>query len=146
MGNRISKLRQTAAALDSISKGLQELDLRNNPLTLGFVLPLQEPIEDKRLVLQGHQQEPIGAGSKSTWEVKYLLPRPDSQEDRIARERFDEATKVRRRVYEMLLTNTCPSLALLDGLEVERADIGRKDEVWRRLREMGVLKSLEAHV
>ena len=146
VGNRISKLRQTAAALDSISEGLQELDLRNNPLTLGFLLPLREPIDDKRLVLQGYQQEPADARPNSTWEVKYLLPRPDGQEDRVARERFDEATKVRRRVYEVLLMNTCPSLALLDGLEVERTDAGKKDEVWRRLREMGVLKTLESQV
>ena len=70
----------------------------------------------------------------------YLLPRLDKEIDTISRERLDEDTKLRRRVYEMLLVNACKDLQHLDGLEVDRSIVGKKDGIWERLVELGVLR------
>ena len=143
-GNRISKLRQTTAALETLGHSLQEMDLRNNPLTVGFYLPQREPLVDKQLVLQNRGGLTTNDTPGTDWEMKCLLPRLDEREDQLARERFDESTKIRRRVYEMLVTNTCQRLRLLDGLEVYREDIRKRDDVWQKLRELGVLKEWAA--
>lgn len=74
----------------------------------------------------------------------YLLPPSDREEDKAARERLDEDTKLRRRVYEMLLVASCKHLHILDGLDVEREDVGRRDEIWHRLRELGIVREKEA--
>ena len=74
-------------------------------------------------------------------EDAYLLPALNRENDRISSESLDEDTKLRRRVYEMLLLGTCKGLRVLDGLQVERKDVGRRDEVWGRLKELGILRS-----
>jgi len=43
-------------------------------------------------------------------------------------------------VYEMLVVCGCKRLKVLDGLEVDRGGVVRKDGVWERLREVGVLR------
>ena len=143
-GNRISKLRQTTAALETLGRSLKEMDLRDNPLTVGFYLPQRDPIADKQLVLQNRDCLATSDTPGTAWEMKCLLPRLNEREDQLARERFDEATKIRRRVYEMLVTNTCQRLRLLDGLEVCREEIEKRDNVWQKLRELGVLKGWAA--
>lgn len=52
-GNRISRLRRTASVLERIGPSLTELDLRQNPLTLGYYIPQQQPqvSTEQRLVL-----------------------------------------------------------------------------------------------
>ena len=142
-GNRVSRLRRTAAVLDRVGKGLLEVDLRNNPLTLGFYTPQEPPREEKRVVPHGriskatdddveHDLHSIGA---------YLMPALDKAADNLSRERLDEDTKLRRRVYEMLVTNGCKALERLDGLDVDRAMVGKRDDVWGRLIDLGVLKA-----
>ncbi|KAG7006474.1 hypothetical protein G7Y79_00014g036490 [Physcia stellaris] len=53
-GNRIERLRRTAAVLERVGKGLREVDMRACPLTVGFYVPpsqSQSPDDDKRLIL-----------------------------------------------------------------------------------------------
>lgn len=142
-GNRVSRLRRTAAVLDRIGKDLLEVDLRNNPLTVGFYTP-QEPAQEEKRVL------PYGRNSRASDEeaehdlqntAAYLLPGVDKAADNLSRERLDEDTKLRRRVYEMLVINGCKTLERLDGLEVDREMVGRRDGIWERLIELGVLKA-----
>ena len=141
-GNRVSRLRRTAAVLDRVGKGLLEFDLRNNPLTVGFYTPQEPAREEKRVVPHGRnsranedlEHDPQNAGA-------YLLPAVDKTADNISRERLDEATKLRRRVYEMLVINSCKMLKRLDGLEVDREMVSRRDGVWERLIDLGVLKA-----
>ena len=142
-GNRVSRLRRTAAVLDRVGKGLLELDLRNNPLTVGFYTPQEPAREEKRVVPHGRnsrsnedlaEHDPQNTGA-------YLLPAVDKTADNISRERLDEDTKLRRRVYEMLVINSCKTLKRLDGLEVDREMVSRRDGVWERLVDLGVLKA-----
>ena len=142
-GNRLSRLRRTAAVLDRLATELTAVDLRNNPLTVGFYTP-QAPTGDneKRIILRERTtprkdlDEDYEIGSARL----HVLSKLDRDADTASRERLDEDTKLRRRVYEMLLVNACKSIQCLDGLEVDRQAVGKRDGVWERLLELGVLK------
>lgn len=141
-GNRVSRLRRTAAVLDRVGNGLLEVDLRNNPLTVGFYTPQEIAREEKRVVPHGRNSkvsddEPA-LDLQNT--AAYLLPAGDKIADNLSRKRLDEDTKLRRRVYEMLVINGCKALERLDGLEVEREMVGKRDSIWERLIDLGVLK------
>lgn len=142
-GNRISRLRRTAAVLDRVGKGLLEFDLRNNPLTVGFYTPQEPAREEKRVVPHGRKSRVSDDEAECDLQntVAYLLPAVDKAADNLSRERLDEDTKLRRRVYEMLVINGCKTLERLDGLEVDREMVGRKDGIWERLIDLGVLKA-----
>lgn len=142
-GNRIAKLRHTASILEHLSPCLRELDLRHNPLTLGFYSPAQDLSDEKRLIIQHQSSSSSGqADTDAHWAMQHFLPRLNGNEDSRDRQRLDEATKIRRRVYEMLVSHTCSRLKWLDGLAINHGAVARKDGVWRRLRGLGVLKEV----
>lgn len=142
-GNRVSRLRRTAAVLDRVGKGLLEVDLRNNPLTVGFYTPQEPTREEKRVV--PHRRNSRVSDDEAEHDVQnivaYLLPAFDKAADNLSRERLDEDTKLRRRVYEMLVINGCKILERLDGLQVDREMVCRRDGIWARLIDLGVLKA-----
>ena len=142
-GNRLSRLRRTAAVLERLSMELVEVDARNNTLTVGFYTP-QPPSGGKETRVVVHDPASSSVDDEGNYEDQsakaYLLPRLDRDVDNISRERLDEDTKLRRRVYEMLLVSACKSLQHLDGLEVDRRMVAMKDGVWERLVELDVLK------
>lgn len=142
-GNRVSRLRRTAAVLDRLGEELLETDLRNNPLTVGFYTPQEPPRQEKQIVPHNPSQRSSDNDIEDIEKQAakaYLLPSLDNRSDNSSRERLDEDTKLRRRVYEMLIVNGCKKLEGLDGLEVDRGAVGRRDGVWERLVEIGVLK------
>ena len=147
-GNRLSRLRRTAAVIERLSGELLELDLRNNTLTVGFYTPRSTSNAgpaDKRLVVRDPSSSiSSGIGDESDYTAEsakaHLLPALDKDTDTISRERLDEDTKLRRRVYEMLLVSACKSLQRLDGLDVDRRAVSKTDGVWERLVELDVLK------
>lgn len=141
-GNRVARLRRTAAVLDRLGKGLLDIDMRNNPLTVGFYTPQESSRQEKQVVPHSSQRLPTddeedveGRDAKV-----YLLQPLDQGSDKLSRERLDEDTKLRRRVYEMLIVNACRNLERLDGLMVDRKTVGQRDGIWERLVELGVLK------
>ena len=151
-GNRIDRLRRTATILSHLSKveNLEEVDMRNNPLTVGFYTPqfCAGDTSEKRMVVS----DPIRSSNidnDDTWDWEsedrnaakaYCLPYLDKEVDTQSRERLDEDTKLRRRVYEMLAVGACKGLRRLDGVEGCGEDVGRRDGVWDRLVELGVLR------
>lgn len=143
-GNRISRLRQTTMVFERLSIELEELDLRWNPLTTGFYTPQESTLRPERsTALQAPKQilqtlQPENTNIQTTEE--YLLPALNKTLDSQLRARLDDDTKLRRRVYEMLILSSCRHLKALDGLQVERKSLGRKDGVWDRLLDLGVLK------
>lgn len=142
-GNRISRLRQTATVLERLGEALVEVDVRRNPLTVGFYTPQESTsAPEKQMVVQEHKHL-RESGAEESAEVgnarAYLLPLANRERDIQSRARLDEDTKLRRRVYEMLMVSGCAGLALLDGMEVNRSGVGRRDEVWERLTELGIL-------
>ena len=115
--------------------------MRNNPLTVGFYTPQPAGSKsEKQLVLSSSNPPQDDDEDEADPTEAYLLPASDREADKVARKRLDGDTKLRRRVYEMLLAANCKQLHMLDGLEVDRREIGRRDEIWERLRELGILR------
>ncbi|KAI1997828.1 Protein nud1 [Ophidiomyces ophidiicola] len=195
VGNRISRLRKCCQTLKTVGglKGcLTKVDLRGNPLTVGFY---PSPVSgngrsagvktDNLFTPKSHQLTrhvvveddtaddndalaPLGGcvdvarvehGDHASLtrpgfedvEVEiddpYTVPAANSAADKKYLAHLDEATKLRRRVVELMVhAATCSRLKVLDGLHVEERDAGhlKKDWVWERLVELGVLKK-KAH-
>ncbi|KAE8036858.1 hypothetical protein FH972_009491 [Carpinus fangiana] len=54
--------------------------------------------------------------------------------------RLDGETRLRRRVFELLLGARCPGLARVNGLPFEKEAVMAKDEVWEQLVALGVVQ------
>ncbi|KAL8713066.1 MAG: hypothetical protein Q9220_002926 [cf. Caloplaca sp. 1 TL-2023] len=148
-GNRISRLRRTACVLDRLNSELAEIDLRHNPLTLAYYNP-QQPLPNKtepQLAIMRNgpdcKEQDDGIRDSVRKCSTYLLPRVELDNDVVTREKLDEETKMRKRVYELLLSLRCKNLRILDGLSLDRRKVTCKDGVWERLIELGVLTSRE---
>ena len=143
-GNRLSKLRRTIRVLQRLGTTLLEIDLRNNPLTVGFHTPQEPAREDEnRMALQRRNQNQHTNNEDQDPELKrteaFLLPALNKEMDDTLRDRLDEDTKLRRRVHELLIAHTCPQLERLDGLHLDMKVVKKKDGVWERLVELGIV-------
>ena len=69
----------------------------------------------------------------------FLLPALNKEMDITLRERLDEDTQLRRRVHELLIAHACPRLERLDGVPVDMKAMKKKDGVWERLVELGIV-------
>ncbi|KAF2401358.1 hypothetical protein EJ06DRAFT_529489 [Trichodelitschia bisporula] len=141
VGNRLARLRKSMAVLGKLGH-VEALDLRDNPLSVGFY---PKAVENRMITTSASLHE--GADEEDFGEVEahstpQLLPPRDGEEDRLYFGRLDEDTKLRRRVYEILVSHSCPKLTDLDGLGFDRKRLHAKDEVWKRLVELGVVKKL----
>ncbi|KAL9119379.1 MAG: hypothetical protein Q9187_004065, partial [Circinaria calcarea] len=153
-GNRISRLRRTTSVLAKLGNLLEELDIRGNPLTVGFYpqTTVGHESSERRLIVTSTKvsSNPADEDEKEegdpdearqiTAAYHYLLPHAHHDLDQEHRRRLDEDTALRRRVYEMLVFGGCKRLGRMDGLALERREKGRKDGVWERLLELGVLR------
>ena len=147
-GNRLSRLRKNIAVLAKLS-ALEVLDLRGNVLSLGFYASCAFDIERLPSVAEhgaGRIVRGVGGfreGGLDACDEVVALPASDKEDDARYLERLDEDTKLRRRVYEMLLASGCKGLRVLDGMVFDRAAALMKDVVWERLVELGVLRKRE---
>ncbi|GAB7355966.1 hypothetical protein MBLNU459_g6598t1 [Dothideomycetes sp. NU459] len=148
-GNRIVRLRKTAAVLARM-EALKQCDLRENPFTLGFYPPSSPANQiPSRDLVPAMALEPAKADDAEEAQLQrraaasYTLSRTDSTADSDVLRTLDEDTKLRRKVYELLVVNGCLALAELDGLPLDRARVLKKDGVWTRLVELGVLRKTE---
>ncbi|TKX21950.1 leucine-rich repeat-containing protein 7 [Elsinoe australis] len=143
-GNRISRLRKCVETLAHF-KGLKELDLRDNPVSLGFYPALGTVGHDTQLIksaeLRGEQkQKPTLAEVQKAKEARYLLPAMAMEKDEEHKRIMDEDTKLRRRVHEILIASGCAGMKRLDGVEMDRGRVMKRDKAWVRLKELGILK------
>jgi hypothetical protein len=139
-GNRLARLRKTTAVLSKL-RALEVLDLRDNPFSIGF----HPKAVEKRVVtttIRLPDDESLNRVEEDTAEgnMQFLLPPCDKDTNVQYFARLDDGTKLRRRVYEMLLADNCSQLAELDGLRFVRDDVQVKDGIWDRLLLLGVLK------
>lgn len=198
VGNRITRLRRLCQVLRVVGGRdgcLNRVDLRGNPLTVGFypspvsgngkkMIGAGGPQKMHQLVKRknslgdddGNDEDDVAlaqlggcvdvARTTSTGENRGALIRPDAEEieveiddpytvppaDAAADEKYvvhlDEATRLRRRVVELMVhAATGSRLKMLDGLDMNCGNGGnsvvsglKKDWVWNRLVELGVLK------
>ncbi|KAF1984752.1 hypothetical protein K402DRAFT_434282 [Aulographum hederae CBS 113979] len=158
-GNRLGRLRRTGVVLGKLGAGvdggLKELDLRDNPFTVGFYEGVREgrvTVREQKSGNNGSRREnpdaddheyshpeTANADTEGADPSALLPPRVKSADSAFAA-RMDEETRLRRRVYEMLLANSCKRLERLDGGVFERESVLVKDAVWGRLVELGVVR------
>ncbi|PHH67138.1 hypothetical protein CDD81_2907 [Ophiocordyceps australis] len=100
---------------------LTQLDVRDNPLTLGFYAPLRV------LVPNGESQD------------AFVLPDADAERDGLFARRLDQATRLRRRLHQVALVASCTRLRKLDGLPIKRRDVLAQDEALDALVAQGLL-------
>lgn len=122
--NRIRRLRRTCLVLARLGF-LESVDLRDNPLTVGFYSPITKE----------------GQHSLSPSEARYHLPEGSQVEDAAWMKVLDEITGLKRRTIELLLVDHCKNLVRLDGLALCRDRICGRDGVWRNLTAQGVLQT-----
>jgi len=141
-GNRLSRLRKTIDVVQGLAKGgkLTTVDFRDNPVIMSIYGNLQQTPSDELAVTTLSSSADTGPLLDGN-EMQYLLPNGNAKLDQIYESRLDEDTKLRRRVFDLLLAAKCPKLHMVDGLPwgERRKKVLRKDETWARLKEMGVV-------
>ncbi|KAH7021151.1 uncharacterized protein B0I36DRAFT_333865 [Microdochium trichocladiopsis] len=126
-GNRLAEAGQVANVLAEFPH-LAKLDLRDNPTTLGFYPPLQTLVH-----VDEDGEKPFDP---------FVLPEGNAERDGQFLARLDMGTRMRRRLYEMVVQGRCQRLKSLDGLAVCRSDVSKKDAIWMALSKTGVLSSI----
>ncbi|KAJ5239128.1 hypothetical protein N7468_003747 [Penicillium chermesinum] len=185
VGNRLARMRRVCQVLSRLGRNgrnnpcsLQKLDIRGNPLTVGFYRPAVTGSgkQDDRRKLKNQEKAAVEQQKNRrdlsdaltdlnendhvvqavTWEEDgkpetdievndpFTLPRADPHADEKYLGHLDRATRLRRKVLELLLyAGTSGSLHTLDGLELRpslgnhSADMG---QAWTKLEELGVLR------
>ncbi|KAI1813501.1 hypothetical protein GGS20DRAFT_475892 [Poronia punctata] len=126
-GNRLSEAGKVANALAEFPH-LSRLDLRNNGATLGFYVPAQTLVS-----AAGEQKEPQEFDP-------FVLPDMDVELHNKFASRLDMDTRMRKRIYDMVILTDCTQLKFLDGLPVDRDMILRRDDVWEALVQSGIIE------
>lgn len=116
--NRIRKMRRTCLTLSRIA-ALRKVDMRDNPLTIGFYPPLAAEADAKDL---------------------YTLSSRNAVRDKKWVGLMDETTWMRRRAMELLLAECCPLVKEVDGLVLDRDVLVKEQADFQRLMRKGVLK------
>jgi len=135
-GNRLSRLRKNAAVLAKLDS-LTDVDLRDNPFSIGFY---PKGTDTRALTIHKSHSEPEDGEEDNEGAEPFTLPPADKEADAQYLARWDEDTKLRRRVYEMLLASSCGRLTALDGMVFDKKSVMVKDRVWERLVALGVVR------
>lgn len=189
---RLGELCQVLRAIGGRHGTLTHVDLRGNPLTVGFYPSLLSgsgkipkaqanhseatsnnvktlvkhgddwhrplptfgrcaDIVARRPNLAEHGEEHSAGNAEDNNAIEiddpYTVPPANAAADKKYVSRLDEATRLRRRIVELMIQASASGrLQVLDGLSVVDRDVGegdgkvKKDDVWRRLVELGVLR------
>ncbi|OAQ69744.1 conserved leucine-rich repeat protein [Pochonia chlamydosporia 170] len=125
-GNRLADSTRVTQLLTEFPH-LTQLDVRDNPVTLGFYAPLQVLVPTD------------GSGIADP----FILPDADVGRDETFASRLDEATRLRRRLHQVVLVASCSRLRVLDGLPVCRRDIMARDRLLQTLIDDGLVPDPE---
>ncbi|KFY14082.1 hypothetical protein V492_02862 [Pseudogymnoascus sp. VKM F-4246] len=131
-GNRLTRLRKTTGVLSQFSS-LANVDIRNNPVTLGFY----PPVTETRVALLQRSED----DGEVAVEDPFTLLDGDEAKDKAYAGRLDMETRMRRRVYEMLMVGGCRRLKMLDGLPANTEVAETKDAVWDELVKIGLVQN-----
>jgi len=122
--NRIKKMRRTCLTLSRIP-ALRKIDLRDNPLTVGFYPPM---------------------GAEAETKDAYRLSSRNAVQDKKWIGLMDEMTWMRRRAMELLLAECCSTVEEVDGFVLDRDLLVKEQADWQRLMKKGVLKEKSSTV
>ena len=138
-GNRIMRFRRTTEVICKIGQHVRILDCRSNPFTSGFYLAPHLERTSQKLVLKVPQEGPAEDSDPFNL-AAYLVPDADSDIDEAYHRQLDFGTRIRRRVYELMLLKSSKQLEKLDGLQINGERILATDGVWERLVELEVVQ------
>ncbi|KAI1115414.1 hypothetical protein F5Y14DRAFT_410506 [Nemania sp. NC0429] len=126
VGNRLVDARKIANTLAEFPH-LSRLDLRGNGATLGFYAPVQSLVSTE------------GDGKEAESDP-FVLPDVDVERQEKFASRLDLGTRMRKRVYDMVVLNDCRQLKMLDGLPVSKDTVSSRDDIWKALLENGIIE------
>lgn len=134
-GNRIGRMRFSTMVLGELPS-LAQVDLRNNPITIGFYTPVVERQSNHHEATQDQHdgEEPVPLDP-------YLLGSGDTTRDARFTSCMDMDTRMLRRYYEIIILMVCRRVKNLDGLAIDRSFLGRHDEVHAALLDAGIVQS-----
>ncbi|KAF5680576.1 Septation initiation network scaffold cdc11 [Fusarium heterosporum] len=121
-GNRLADSTQVTELLIEFPH-LTQLDLRDNPITIGFYAPMQMMVPTDR----------------NRYVDPFMLPDADVERDELFSSRLDQPTKLRRRLHQIVFAASCRRLRKLDGLGLDRETVLVKDAVFQALVAEGLL-------
>ncbi|RDA85738.1 hypothetical protein CP532_5949 [Ophiocordyceps camponoti-leonardi (nom. inval.)] len=124
-GNRLADATAATQLLTDFPH-LRQLDLRDNPMTLGLYCPA---------TMDGAR----GHGSEG-----FELTDASAERDVLFASRLDEATRLRRRLHQVVLVANCRRLRKLDGLTLRRDEVLARDGLLEMLVREGVVSDDEA--
>ncbi|KAH0605411.1 uncharacterized protein H6S33_004633 [Morchella sextelata] len=128
VGNRVRSVKKIASVLSGFPS-LSYLDLRMNPLTIGFYPP-----SSVRKAIQSAEDPDEYAKDPFT-----MMP-ADESVDATFQAQLDIDSAVVRRTYEITIGRRCPRMKELDGLTYNKEGSMREDEVWAELGRRGLVK------
>ncbi|KAH7133125.1 hypothetical protein B0J13DRAFT_561591 [Dactylonectria estremocensis] len=102
---------------------LTQLDLRDNPVTIGFYQSVQVLVSMDR----------------TGFVDQFMLPDGDMDRDEQYASRLDETTRLRRRLHQIVFAASCKRLRKLDGLPIQRQVVLFKDALYQTLVAEGLL-------
>lgn len=139
-GNRLEMRKERVVDVLTQMPHLKTLDLRGNPLTLGFYHPLQLATQLTVSAATDSYKTTETANESGSFE----LSASDGDKDAKFSKRLDIQTRMRRRIYEVLIIGSCERLKNLDGLSISRSEDKTGDNIWQRLKERGLIVEKES--
>lgn len=121
-GNRLTDSMSVTEVITDFPH-LTQLDLRDNPMTLGLYAPLQVLV----------------AADRTKYVDTFVLPDAEVERDESYSSRLDATTKLRRRLHQIVLVGSCKRLKKLDGLAIVREDVLTEDGLYQTLVREGLL-------
>lgn len=142
-GNRISRLRKTLRVLGHF-ESLDELDIRDNPFSLGFYPPTSPAPEgdEVQLVHTEDASAPVRESNTVDLKFRHVLPSAQHERDAAYMGRLDEDTRLRRKVYELSLAVKCRHLRKVDGLNWDAKKKMEMDGMWEKLVGLGIVEKV----
>ncbi|KAI0972947.1 hypothetical protein F4678DRAFT_427430 [Xylaria arbuscula] len=128
-GNQLSEAGKISSALAELPH-LSRLDLRNNGATLGFYAPV-------------HTLVSVDDDGKKAEFDPFTLPDVDIERQAKFASRLDMGTRIRKRLYDLVVLRNCGQLKMLDGLPVSKDIISKKDDIWEALMKTSVFEAEE---
>ncbi|TLD10027.1 hypothetical protein PgNI_05534 [Pyricularia grisea] len=116
-GNRLENAKDVVQVAEKLPN-LTELDLRDNPCTLGLYPP---------------SHVVIGAAGESDAANPFMLAPGDPERDAAYCRRLDMGTRMHRRLYEIVWIYNAKKLRMLDGLPLDRNLVNLRDDIWSSL-------------
>ena len=140
VSNRLKDFRQVIEVVCKIGKKLRVLDCRNNPFNAGYYLTTKDT--GTQLAAVAGEAATLLASEGYNNET-FMMPDANIEKDEAYLKQIDFGTLIRRRVYELMLSQKCERLAKLDGMALNKDRIENKDKVWKRLLALGIVQPSE---